>query len=91
MARLNIHTCLHSVVVVGAFCGWDIDKAIRCDLLSNSKLIHFDDMPKGEYRVLSSKSYEGGEVYPTDGRQMANRYFNGDKNETIYCYFEKEN
>lgn len=26
MARLNINTNLRSVVVVGEFCGWDIDK-----------------------------------------------------------------
>lgn len=91
MATLNINTRLHSVVVVGEFCGWDIDKAVRVDLKKGNKLIHFDNMQKGEYRVLSCKSYQGGEIYPTDNRQMPNRYFNGEKNETIYCYFEKEN
>ena len=91
MARLNIYTNLRSVVVVGEFCGWDTDKAVRVDLKKDNKLIHFDDMQKGEYRVLSCKSYQGGEVYPTDGRQMPNRYFNGEKDETIFCYFEKEN
>ena len=91
MPRLNINTNLHSVVVVGEFCGWDVDKAIRVDLKKGNKLIHLDDMPKGEYTILSCKSYHGGEVYPTDGRRMSNRYFNGKKDETIYCYFEKEN
>ena len=90
MARLNISTDLRSVVVVGEFCGWDLDKAVRCDLLKNRKHIHFDNMPQGEYKVLSCKSYQGGEVYPTDGREMPNRYFNGEKDETIYCYFKKE-
>lgn len=90
MARLNINSRLHSVVVVGEFCGWDMDKAIRVDLKEGDKLLHLDDMQKGEYKILSCKSYSGGEVYPTDGRQMPNRYFNGKINETIYCYFEKE-
>ena len=91
MARLNINTGLRSVVVVGEFCGWDIDKAVRCDLQKNRKQIHFDNMQRGEYKVLSCKSYQGGEVYPTDGREMPNRFFNGEKDETIYCYFKKEN
>ena len=87
MARLSINTALNSVVLVGEFCGWDIDKAIRGDRKKKRKLIHFDDLPEGEYKVLSCKSYQGGEVYPTDKRQMPNRYFNGEKDETIYCYF----
>lgn len=90
MASLSINTALHSVVIVGEFCGWDIDKAIRVDKKKRNNLIHINDMPKGEYKILSCKSYEGGEIYPTNGRQMPNRYFNGEKNETIYCYFEKE-
>lgn len=87
MARLSISTALRSVVIVGEFCGWDIDKAVRCDLKRGNKLLHFDNMAKGEYRVLSCRSYQCGEIYPTDNRQMPNRYFNGEKNETIYCYF----
>ena len=90
MARLSIDTALRSVVIVGEFCGWDIDKAIRVDMKKRNKQIHINNMPKGEYRILSCKSFDGGEVYPTDGRQMPNRYFNGEKNETIYCYFIKE-
>lgn len=85
MARLYIRTNLQSVVIVGAFCGWDTDKAIRSDLKPGRKFISVD-MPEGEYRVLSCRSYHGGEVYPTDGRQMCNRYFSG-KPETITCYF----
>ena len=88
MAKLFIRTCLRSVVLVGEFCGWDIDKAIRADHKPGRMYISVD-MPKGEYRVLSCKSYHGGEVYPTDGRQMPKRYF-GDHNETITCYFRKE-
>ena len=88
MPRLNIRTSLNSVVLVGEFCGWDIDKAIRADRMPQRKLISVD-MPKGEYRVLSCRSYQGGEVYPTDGRQMPNRYF-GKHTETITCYFERK-
>lgn len=88
MARLNIRTSLQSVVVVGEFCGWDIDKAMRAELKPGRKFISLE-MPQGEYRVLSCKSYQGGEVYPTDGRQMPNRYF-GTHGETITSYFEKE-
>lgn len=87
MARLSIKTNLLSVVVVGDFCNWDIDKAIRADREPARKLISIEGMPRGEYRVLSCKSYDGGEIYPTDGRQMANRYFDGKEDEKIYCYF----
>lgn len=88
MARLNIRTNLQSVVVVGEFCGWDLDKAVRVELKPGRKFISLE-MPKGEYRVLSCRSYQGGEVYPTDGRQMSNRYF-GTHGEKITCYFAKE-
>ena len=87
MAKLYIKTDLKSVVVVGDWCDWDIDKAFRADLKPKNALICVNDMPKGEYRVLSCKSYQGGEIYPTDGRQMANRYFSGNQDEKIYCYF----
>lgn len=87
MAKLYIKTELHSVVIVGEFCDWNIDEAIRVERKSGNKVIIVNDMPKGEYRVLSCKSYAGGEIYPTDGRQFANRYFNGTETETIYCYF----
>ena len=86
MAKLFIRTKLRSVVVVGEFCGWDVDKAIRADLKPDRKHISVE-LPEGEYRVLSCKSYHGGEIYPTDGRQMPNRYFGGTHNETITCYF----
>lgn len=87
MAKLSIKTPLQSVVIVGEFCGWNLDEAIRVERKAGNKLITVNDMPKGEYRVLSCKSYQGGEIYPTDGRQMANRYFNGVEDEKIYCYF----
>lgn len=87
MAKLFIKTKLHSVVIVGEFCNWNVDEAIRVDRKTGDKQICVKDMPKGEYRVLSCKNYSGGEVYPTDGRQFANRYFNGEENETIICYF----
>lgn len=85
--KLFIKTELSSVVVVGEFCDWDIDKALRVELKPKRKLICVDDMPKGEYRVLCCRSYLGGEVYPTDGRQMANRYFSGVEDEKIICHF----
>lgn len=88
MAKLFIQSDLKSVVIVGEFCGWNIDNAIRVDKKPKNKLICVENMPKGEYRVLSCKSYQGGEVYPTDKRQMANRYFNGIEDEKIYCYFK---
>lgn len=86
-AKLFIKTDLNSVVVVGAFCQWDIERAIRVDRKPGNKTIVIDDFPKGEYRVLCCKSWQHGEVYPTDRRQMSNRYFSGLENETIYCYF----
>lgn len=44
-------------------------------------------MPTGEYKVLSDKNYSSAEVYPTDGREMPNRYFSGEANEVICVYF----
>jgi hypothetical protein len=87
MAKLFIKTKLNSVVIVGEFCDWNLDAALRVDLKPQNKTIVVPKMPQGEYRVLSCKNYAGGEVYPTDGRQMQNRYFNGVENETIHCYF----
>jgi hypothetical protein len=87
MAKLFIKTSLKSVVIVGEFCEWDLDKALRVDLKPKNKTIVVDNFPKGEYRVLSCKNYQNGEVYPTDRRQMQNRYFNGNENEQIHCYF----
>jgi hypothetical protein len=87
MPRLFIQTHLNSVCIVGEFCGWDVDKAIRVDRQPGRKMLCVHDMPEGEYRVLSCKSYTGGEIYPTDGRQMPNRYF-GTNDEQITVYFK---
>ena len=87
MAKLYIKTTLNSVVVVGEFCEWDLEKALRVDRNPKNKTIVVDNMPKGEYRILSCKNYQCGEIYPTDRRQMQNRYFNGKENEQIHCYF----
>ena len=89
MAKLFIKTKLKSVVVVGEFCDWDLDKALRVDLKAGNKTIVVDKFPKGEYKVLSCKNYQhGGEIFPTDGREKTeNRYFNGSENETIHCFF----
>lgn len=91
MAKLSIKTRLDKVVVVGEFCKWNAENSIVAERKKGSKSIVIDDMPKGEYRVLSCKSYIGGEVYPTDNRHMHNRYFGGEADETITVYFEKEN
>lgn len=87
MAKLQIQTSLNSVVVCGEFCDWDIDKSIVLDRKKGSKYLTIEEMPKGEYRVFSCKSFLEGEVYPKDGRQMPNRYFSGEVNEVICCYF----
>lgn len=87
MAKLSIKTRLESVVVCGEFCGWDMDKALRVNRVKGQKYINIDKMPVGEYRIFSCENFLGGEVYPTDGRQMSNRYFGGDTNEIISCYF----
>lgn len=85
--KLSINTKLNSVVICGEFCDWDINRAIRVNKVKGQKYINVNDMPVGEYRVFTSKSFVGGEVYPTDNRQMCNRYFSGETNEVISCYF----
>lgn len=89
MAKLSIKTNIKSVVVVGEFCDWDLDKALRVELKGRSKLLTVEDFPEGEYKVLSCKNYrEGSEVFPSDARpKVENRYFNGKDDEKIYCYF----
>ena len=88
MAKLQIYTTLDSVVLCGQFCKWDIDQSIRIDREKGKKFITVNDMPKGEYRVFSCKNFSCGEIYPTDKRQMQNRFFSGDINETICVYFD---
>lgn len=87
MKKLYIQTAYDSVVVCGQFCEWNIDKAVRIDRKKGNKYISFEDMPVGEYRVFSCKNFQSGEIYPTDGRQMGNRYFSGEADEVICCYF----
>ena len=87
MAKLQIQTTLDSVVVCGEFCDWNIDKSIVLDRKKGNKYLTIEDMPKGEYRVFSCKSFLEGEVYPKDGRQMSNRFFSGEANEVICSYF----
>lgn len=85
--KLSISTNLSSVVICGEFCDWDIDKAIRVDRKARAKYINVDNMPVGEYRVFACANFMSGEIYPTDGRQMGNRYFSGEIDETIRCFF----
>ena len=85
--KLKVLSDLDSVVVCGEFCGWDMDKAIRVDRKPKAKSLVVENMPTGEYRVFSCKSFMAGEIYPTDGRQMGNRYFSGRTDETIVCFF----
>ena len=87
MAKLSIKTELDSVVVCGEFCDWNMDKALRVERAKGGKFINVDNMPIGEYRIFASKSMLSGEIYPTDGRQMHNRYFSGEINEVIRSYF----
>lgn len=90
MAKLSIRTQtpeVASLVVVGNFCNWDVTRAKTLERKQGAKYITWVGMPKGEYRVLTCKSYIGGEIYPTDGRQMANRYFGGEVDEIISVYF----
>lgn len=85
--KLSIKTNLASIVICGEFCNWNIDKAIVANRVQGQKYININEMPKGEYRVFACKSFLAGEIYPTDGRQMPNRYFGGEANEVISCYF----
>lgn len=90
MHKLKIATRVDEVVVVGEFCDWNFAGAYRAKRKPGAKYLTIDIMPKGEYRVCSCCNFLGGEVFPTDGRQMNNRYFSGVADEVIYCYFNKE-
>lgn len=89
MAKLSIKTSegLNRVVVIGDFCDWDFGKAIIAERVKGQKFINIENMPVGEYRVFSCANFLSGEVYPKDGRQMQNRYFCGEFNETIKVFF----
>lgn len=87
MANLLIKTKVNNVYVVGDFCNWSLDGGLTGVRKDKHNLIKIENMPEGEYRVLCCAGYWGGEIYPTDGRQMSNRYFNGKEDEKIYCYF----
>lgn len=89
MAKLQIRTSLDSVVVCGEFCGWDMGKAVRAERVSNSKYITVADLPRGEYKVFSCASFMGSEKYPTTGRDVPNRYFDGTADELISVFFNK--
>ena len=95
MAKLHIYTPLDSVVICGEFCEWNLERSLRVYRAvwekgrgKKAKFITVNFMPKGEYRILSCKNFACGEVYPTDGRQMPNRYFSGEANEVICVYFK---
>lgn len=87
MSKLSIHTAVDIVYLTGEFCNWNLDGAIGVKRKKGNKSIVVDDMPKGEYKVLAAKSYATSEIYPTDGREMSNRYFGGEANEVICVYF----
>lgn len=87
MSKLSIHTAVDIVYLTGEFCNWNPDGAICAKRKKGNKSIVVDDMPQGEYKVLSDKKYAASEVYPTDGREMPNRYFGGEANEAICCFF----
>ena len=87
MAKLKIQTTKSRVEVCGEFCDWKIENSITATKAKGGKFITIDEMPEGEYRVFSEKDFASGEIYPTDKRQMANRYFSGEANEVICSYF----
>ena len=87
MSKLSIHTDVDTVYLTGEFCNWNLDNAICVKRKKGNKSIVVDEMHVGEYKVLSDKKYAASEVYPTDGREMPNRYFGGEANEAICCFF----
>lgn len=87
MAKLSIKTKLNKVIIVGDFCNWDFEKSIVAERQPKQKYICVEHMPRGEYKVFSCKSFQSGEIYYTDGRPFANRYFNGEEDEKIFVYF----
>lgn len=87
MSKLSIHAAVDIVYLTGEFCNWNLDGAICAKRKKGNKSIVVDDMPQGEYKVLSDKKYAASEVYPTDGSEMPNRYFGGEANEVICVYF----
>lgn len=87
MSKLQIHTTAKQVVIVGQFCDWNVENSILAQRKKGSKSIIVENMPIGEYKVLADKTYKAAEIYPTDTREMPNRYFSGEANEVICVYF----
>lgn len=89
MSKLQIRTKANSVVIVGDFCKWELATAKQIDRIKGAKFIVCDEISQGEYKVLDCKSYQGNEIYPTNGRFMSNRYFDGTSDETINVFFKE--
>ena len=87
MSKLQIFTSANKVCLTGEFCDWNLNNALCIKKAKGNKSIIVKDMPQGEYKVLADKNYSSAEVYPTDGREMPNRYFSGEANEVICVYF----
>lgn len=83
MAKLTIKTHLSRVILIGEFCDWDMNKAVEYEKKKGNKNIIIDDMPTGEYKILSCRSWWFGEEKSEDGGTLPNRVFTGDRNRII--------
>lgn len=82
MAKLTIKTPLNRIVLIGEFCDWDMSRAVEYTKKAGNKNITIDNMPRGEYKVLSCYSWLGEEK-AEDGSTLPNRVFDGDRNRII--------
>lgn len=90
MAKLSIKTkdSYDSVFIIGDFNDWQLANAKRVDRKKRAKFIVVEDMPVGQYRVYWRPFFNDYEKYPYHHEQeMSPRYFGGEIDEVICCYF----
>lgn len=79
---------LQTAYIIGEFCDWDLDKAMKVTKIKNAKFFTVEDMPVGEYKILTCLSWIGTEICPISKKTIINRYFNGMIDETVFANYK---
>lgn len=87
MPKLTVKTRLNRILLVGDFNEWNVNTAIEYVKNKRCKNIYIEDMPIGEYKILSAASFKFGEERNENGDILKNRKFSGKRNETVVLAF----